>query len=87
MEGALGMAGDPRQRGHVVARGEVQIPGRVFSKFNGCICECVNSPKCWHHHKLKQHPKWQVDQLPDGTFRWTTPSGRSDTTEPTRYPI
>ena len=23
----------------------------------------------------------------DGTFRWTTPSGRTYTTEPTRYPI
>jgi len=28
-----------------------------------------------------------VDQLGDGTFRWTTPSGRSYHTEPTRYPI
>jgi hypothetical protein len=24
---------------------------------------------------------------PDGTFRWTTPSGRDYITEPTRYPI
>ena len=39
-------------------------------------------------HRLKQHPKWKVDQLPDGTFRsWTTPAGRTYTTEPTRYPI
>jgi Domain of unknown function (DUF222) len=44
-------------------------------------------PKCRHDHRLKQHPKWRVDQLPDGTFRWTTPSGRTYTTEPTRYPI
>jgi len=28
-----------------------------------------------------------VDQLPDSTFRWTTPAGRTYTTEPTRYPI
>jgi len=33
------------------------------------------------------HPKWKVDQLPDGTVRWTTPSGRTPTTEPTRYPV
>ena len=32
-------------------------------------------------------PGWTVDQLPDGTFRWTTPAGRSYDTEPTRYPI
>ena len=35
----------------------------------------------------KQHPRWKVDQLPDGTFRWTTPAGRTYDTEPTRYPI
>ena len=34
-----------------------------------------------------KHPKWTVDQLPDGTFRWTTPAGRTYTAEPTRYPI
>ena len=33
---------------------------------------------------------WDVDVdalVRDGTFRWTTPSGRTYTTEPTRYPI
>jgi hypothetical protein len=34
-----------------------------------------------------QHPRWKVEQFPDGTFRWTAPSGRQYTTEPTRYPI
>ena len=53
----------------------------------GRTCRCNTGPKCRHDHRLKQHPKWQVDQLPDGTFRWTTPSGRTYTTEPTRYPI
>ena len=43
-------------------------------------------PKCRHDHRLKQHPRWTVEQLPDGTFRWTTPAGRTYTTEPTRYP-
>jgi hypothetical protein len=36
---------------------------------------------------FKHQPGWKVDQLPDGTFRWTTPAGRSYDTEPTRYPI
>jgi hypothetical protein len=53
----------------------------------GRTCLCNTGPKCRHDHRLKQHPKWKVDQLPDGTFRWTTPSGRTYTTEPTRYPI
>jgi hypothetical protein len=53
----------------------------------GRTCLCNAGPKCRHDHRLKQHPKWKVDQFPDGTFRWTTPSGRTYTTEPTRYPI
>ena len=51
------------------------------------ISKCGHLPKCRHDHRLKQHPRWKVDQLPDGTFRWTAPSGRQYTTEPTRYPI
>jgi hypothetical protein len=53
----------------------------------GRTCLCNAGPKCRHDHRLKQHPRWKVDQLPDGTYRWTTPSGRTYTTEPTRYPI
>jgi hypothetical protein len=53
----------------------------------GRTCLCNGGPKCRHDHRLKQHPKWKVDQLTDGTFRWTTPAGRTYTTEPTRYPI
>jgi hypothetical protein len=53
----------------------------------GRTCICNGGPKCRHDHRLKQHPRWRVDQLPDGTFRWTTPSGRQYTTEPTRYPV
>jgi hypothetical protein len=53
----------------------------------GRTCLCNAGPKCRHDHRLKQHPRWTVDQLPDGTFRWTTPAGRTYTTEPTHYPI
>jgi hypothetical protein len=53
----------------------------------GRTCLCNTGPKCRHDHRLKQHPKWKVDQLPDGTFTWTTQAGRTYTTEPTRYPI
>jgi hypothetical protein len=52
----------------------------------GRTCLCNGGPKCRHDHRLKQQPGWTVDQLPDGTFRWTTPAGRTYTTEPTRYP-
>ena len=53
----------------------------------GRSCLCNGGPKCRHDHRLKQHPRWHVDQLPDGTFLWTVPSGRQYISEPTRYPI
>jgi Domain of unknown function (DUF222) len=53
----------------------------------GRSCLCNGGPKCRRDHRLKQHPRWRVDQLPGGTFRWTTPSGRQCTTEATRHPI
>ena len=43
----------------------------------GRTCLCNTGPKCRHDHRLKQHPKWKVDQLPDGTFRVDDP-GRPD---------
>jgi hypothetical protein len=53
----------------------------------GRTCLCNADPKCRHDHRLKQQPGWTVEQLADGTFRWTTPAGRSYDTEPTQYPI
>jgi Domain of unknown function (DUF222) len=53
----------------------------------GRTCTCNGDPKCRHDHRLKQHPRWAADRLPDGTIRWTAPSGRQYTTEPTQYPI
>jgi hypothetical protein len=53
----------------------------------GRTCLCNGGPKCRREHRLKQDPRWKVEQPTPGTFRWTTPSGRQYTTEPTRYPI
>jgi len=53
----------------------------------GRTCLCNGGPKCRRDHRLKQDPRWQADQHPDGTFTWTTPAGRQYQTEPTRYPI
>jgi hypothetical protein len=53
----------------------------------GRTCLCNGGPKCRHDHQLKQDPRWKVTQHSDGTFTWTTPAGRTYTTEPTEYPI
>jgi hypothetical protein len=53
----------------------------------GRSCLCNGGPKCRHEHRLKQDPRWKVEQLTPAVFRWTTPAGRQYTTEPTRYPI
>jgi hypothetical protein len=53
----------------------------------GRSCLCNGAPTCRHDHRIKQHPKWKVEQITPGTFRRTAPSGRQYTTEPTRYPI
>jgi hypothetical protein len=53
----------------------------------GRTCLCNGGPKCRHDHRLKQDPRWKAEQPKPSVIRWTTPSGRQYTTEPTRYPI
>jgi hypothetical protein len=53
----------------------------------GRTCLCNGGPKCRSDHRMKQDPRWNAEQLPGGYVRWTVPSGRQYTTEPTRYPI
>jgi hypothetical protein len=53
----------------------------------GRTCLCNGDPKCRFDHRVKQDPRWTVEQLPSGEVRWTMPSGRQYVTEPTRYPI
>jgi hypothetical protein len=53
----------------------------------GKTCLCNTGPKCRHDHQLKQDPRWKVEQHPDGSFTWTTPTGRQYTTTPTEYPV
>ncbi|MGH3225266.1 MAG: hypothetical protein ACRDPY_42390, partial [Streptosporangiaceae bacterium] len=52
----------------------------------GRTCMCNGGPKCRRDHRLKQNPRWKVEQPAPSTFRWTTPTGRVYTTEPTRHP-
>jgi len=59
----------------------------MFSQLSNYICACRHSPKWRHEHRLRQDPRFTVEQLLGGTFRWTAPSGRQYTTEPTRYPV
>jgi len=49
-----------------------------------CACNAgARSRKC---HRIKQSPGWSVTQPKPGFHEWTTPTGRSYTQEPKRYP-
>ena len=52
---------------------------------DGPTDQCNLGPKCRRHHKTKQSPGWKVEQPQPGVIRWTLPSGRTHTTEPTAY--
>ncbi len=52
----------------------------------GPTCACNLGGRCRTHHKIKQLPGWKLEQTQAGTFRWTTPAGRTHTVEPHRYP-
>ncbi len=41
---------------------------------------------CRTHHQVKQEPGWTVTQPWPGTFRITTPAGRTYAIEPDVYP-
>ena len=40
---------------------------------------------CRRHHRLKHTPGWDVVLHPDGTMTWTTPTGRTHSSEPWKY--
>jgi hypothetical protein len=53
----------------------------------GRTCSCnagARSRKC---HRVKQSPRWKVIQPKPGWHEWTTPSGRTYTQAPYRYPV
>ena len=53
----------------------------------GRTCQCGLGPVCRRHHRCKQAPDWKLRQPQPGIIRWTTPSGRTHTTTPTRYDL
>jgi hypothetical protein len=53
----------------------------------GRTCECNLAPACRRHHQVKQAPGWHLDQPRPGHLTWTTPSGRTYTTQPDTYPV
>jgi hypothetical protein len=53
----------------------------------GKTCACNGGCRCRRDHKVKQSPGWTVTQPKPGYHQWTTPTGRTYTSEPMRYPI
>ena len=42
------------------------------------------APLCRGHHRAKTHGRWSYRRLPDGGYRWTTPTGRTIDVPPAR---
>ncbi|HEY7265354.1 MAG TPA: hypothetical protein VH589_28220, partial [Trebonia sp.] len=52
----------------------------------GRTCACNGSARSRRCHHVKQSDGWTVTQPQPGTHQWTTPSGRTYTQGPMRYP-
>ena len=85
----------PRLRDHIVARDLTcrspvcrqpawrgDLDHTVPYDDGGLTCRCNLGGVCKTHHWLKHHPDWKLEQTAPGTFRWTTPSGRTFTVTP-----
>jgi len=87
-------------RDHVIARdGTCRFPGCYRP---ACRCEldhiigwadggCTNAanivPVCCRHHHMKHDTDWTLTADPDGSYSWTSPTGRRHHVDPTVYPI
>ena len=58
----------------------------AFDK-GGRTCLCNLAPCCRRHHRAKQAPGWQLEQLRPGQMTWRMPSGRSYQTAGDPYPV
>jgi hypothetical protein len=52
----------------------------------GRTCACNAGARSRRCHRIKQSPGWTVTQPRPGFHQWTTPTGRTYTQEPKRYP-
>jgi hypothetical protein len=53
----------------------------------GRTCACNAGARSRACHQVKQTPGWKVTQPKPGWHQWETPSGRTYTQEPKRYPV
>jgi hypothetical protein len=52
----------------------------------GITCMCNGAMVDEHDHQIKQKNTWRVRQIAPAFREWTTPSGRSYTSQPRQYP-
>jgi hypothetical protein len=53
----------------------------------GRTCACNAGSRSRQCHRVKQSPGWNVTQPRPGWHQWTTPTGRTYTQGPKRYPV
>jgi hypothetical protein len=90
----------PREREFVIARDvtcrspvcrqpawRADLDHTLAYDHGGRTCRCNMGGACRGDHQLKQHPRWKLEQIRPGIFRWTAPGGRTYTVDPDTYPI
>lgn len=73
--------GTCRFPGCAVAAGECDLDHTVPFPVGSTSADNLHA-LCRRHHRLKHEGGWQVEALPDGGLRWTSPHGAVATTHP-----
>ncbi len=59
---------------------DCDIDHRTPYSDGGCSHDHNLAPLCRHHHRIRHHTGWSYQRLPNGDHTWTTPLGRTYTT-------
>jgi hypothetical protein len=98
----LGFGGEPtpvqvedlrcRYRAGLVEAGRHQTkppetPGRLAWAHGGPTNAANTVPLCCRHDHTKHGTDWTIHPDPDGSYTWTSPTGRHHRVDPTTHPV
>ena len=59
---------------------DCDLDHRTPYSLGGCTHDHNLAPLCRHHHRIRHQAHWHYQRLPDGDHHWTSPHGRTYTT-------